>query len=299
MAIGRRQLLIGGASSAALAVVGGAGGYGLVEDGVLPGKLRLDRMLGACGTRPPIPKVTPGAVVSGSFRSAARRGDEVGWSVAYPPGADPHAPLDVCVALHGRGGDHRFPFDFLPVQYVLADAVDRGATRPFAIAAVDGGSATNWHRRADGDDPEAMVTQELLPLLERRGLRTDRIGLWGWSLGGYGALLLASRLGPSRVAAVAASSPAIWRRYADVEAGTFDDAADFARNDLFGRIGALDAVPLRIDCGTDDPFASAVRTFRRRLTVAPAGGLTSGCHDGAFWSRAAPAELAFLGAHLT
>ena len=294
--MGRRELLIGGGALGVL-VLAGAGGVGLVEEGVLPGRSRLHRALGGCGSKAPVPDVEPGPVVSGSFTSVARSGADVGWSIAYPPGPD-DAALPVCVALHGRGSGHDWAFDTLSLQYVLADAVAKGTSPPFAIATVDGGDATNWHRRADGDDPPAMITDELLPMLSARGLDTDPIGLWGWSLGGFGALLLASDLGPSRVAAVAASSPALWATYSATQPGTFDDEADFQAHDLFARTGELDGIPLRIDCGTDDPFAGEARRLRSQLEPTPDGGLRPGCHDEAFWTRSAAAQLEFIGQHL-
>ncbi|MGZ4709952.1 MAG: alpha/beta hydrolase-fold protein, partial [Acidimicrobiales bacterium] len=237
MTISRRRLLVGGG---ALGVVAVAGGVGLVEEGVLPGRQRLHRALGGCGSMAPVPDAATGPVVSGTFTSTARAGKEVGWTIAYPPGSDERAALPVCLALHGRGSDHTWVFDVLSLQFVLADAVERGTSPPFAIASVDGGDTTNWHRRADGDDPPTMITDELLPMLSARGLDTGRVGLWGWSLGGFGALALATTMGPSRVAAVAASSPAVWATYGATQPGTFDDQADFAANDLFERTGLLD-----------------------------------------------------------
>jgi enterochelin esterase-like enzyme len=204
----------------------------------------------------------------------------------------------VCVVLHGRGEDHAWPFATLQLQRFLADGVQRRATPTFAIASIDGGDATNWHRRKNGDDPPKMITDEFLPRLAARGLRTDRFALWGWSLGGFGALLLASRLGPGRVAAVAAASPALWSAYGASGSGTFDGPADFAANNVASRTHALSAIALRVDCGRDDPFAGQVRKFRAAVTPTPAGGISDGCHDAGFWRSQAAAELAFVGTHL-
>ena len=261
-----------------------AGGFDLVEEGVLPGRQRLHRALGGCGSMAPVPDVEAGTLVSGTFTSAARAGAEVGWSIAYPPGSAEGDRLPVCVAMHGRGRDHRWAFDQLSLQYVLADAVGRGDSPPFAIASVDGGDSTNWHRRADGDDPPAMVTGELLAMLAGRDLDTARVGLWGWSLGGFGALLLASTMGADRVAVVAASSPAVWATFAASQPGTFDDEADFTANDLFDRTTELEGIPLRIDCGTDDPFADEVRGFGRDSTPR----LTAGFDPAATTRRSGP-----------
>ena len=55
-----------------------------------------------------------------------------------------------------------------------------------------------------------MVLNELIPMLNSQDLDTSRVGLLGWSMGGYGSLLLASdrlRRGGA-VTAVAATSAA-------------------------------------------------------------------------------------------
>jgi pimeloyl-ACP methyl ester carboxylesterase len=194
---------------------------------------------------------------------------------------------------------------------------------PFAAVAVDGGGSSYWHPRADGDDPLGMIVSEVLPRLARQGYQVDKIGLAGWSTGGYGALLLAERLErgqvepgqvepgqvtpgqvtPGRVAAVAVSSPAIFASYADAHAanaGSFDGAADFAANDVQSPAGlaALKRIPVMIDCGSSDPFAAQDTLLRSHLGTPP-GAISRGCHDQAFWRRHLPAELAFLGAHLT
>lgn len=169
-----------------------------------------------CGPDGSAPNVATGVLASGKFRSVARAGRTVGWTVAYPPGRA-GTGLPVCLVLHGRGADHAAAFQQLQMHKYLADAVRRGVP-PFALASIDGGAAY-WHPRVNGDDPQAMLLQEFLPLLARRGLLTNRFGLIGWSMGGYGALLLAERLGAIRVAGVAAASPALWTSAGDLRGG--------------------------------------------------------------------------------
>lgn len=291
-------MLAGGAAAAAVGVAGAAGAFVLVENRTLPGKLRLDTALGKCGQPLPLPVVQTGPVVTGTFASAAR-GRDVSWQLAYPPGFNLGAALPVCIALHGGSADAAWLFTGdMSLQYFLADAVTHRGSPPFVIAAADGGDAVNWHTRADGDDPQKMITGELLPKLADMGLRTQQIGLWGISLGGYGALLLGSELGPQRTAAVAVSSPALWREYSEAQPGRFDSQADFDEHSLFSRTGAFDGIPLRIDCGSSDPFAPAVEQFRRQLPVEPAGEIADGCHDTGFWTRQATAQLQFIGEYL-
>ncbi|HEY3682421.1 MAG TPA: alpha/beta hydrolase-fold protein [Streptosporangiaceae bacterium] len=294
----RRRALLAGLGGLAVVAAGGGGAYALVETDVLPGRVRLDRTLGRCGALPAPPPQTA-AVHEARYRSKRRR-TEVGWSLVHPSG-HPLRGLPVAVVLHGLGGDHASAVADLALDHYLGQAMARGVP-PFALLTVDGGG-TYWHRRASGDDPVAMVTDELLPHLRRLGLRTgpaDRIGLYGYSMGGYGALLAAERLGPARVAAVAAASPALFASYdaaRGADSGAFDDAADFARNDVMRALPRLRAIPAWVGCGRSDVFTEATERIRRRLT-APRGGISPGCHDTSYWRRTLPDVLAFLGRHL-
>jgi enterochelin esterase-like enzyme len=296
--VSRRAFLVGVAAAGGSVIALGAGAYALVEAEVLPGKYRMAELLGACGDGPTIPDVEPGPVVSGRFTSAARRGGEVGWSVVYPPGSVQGASLPVCLTFPGRGGHHTDAVDALHLDRHLAAAVLEQGVAPFALVALDSGDAVNWHRRADGDDPETMLTDELLPLLDAMGLATAAPALWGWSLGGTGALYLASTDLRPWVGAVA-SSPALWNRPGKWQPGTYDDDIDWERTSPWHRTPQLEGMPLRIDCGEDDPLVDDVRAFRDALDPTPAGGIEPGCHDSAFWMRMAPAQIAFLGEALS
>jgi S-formylglutathione hydrolase FrmB len=160
------------------------------------------------------------------------------------------------------------------------------------VASVDGGDFY-WHARKSGIDPGAMIIQELLPLLAGKGLATERIGLAGWSMGGYGALLLATELGPRRVAGVAAASAALWQSPGDSAPGAFDDSLDFARNDVFVRRPTLARMPVRLDCGRDDPFIVANRAFALGLPSA-AATFDDGGHDEQYWSAHAGSQMTWL-----
>jgi enterochelin esterase-like enzyme len=280
----RRSLLLS-AAGLGVAAVGG------LESGILPGRTRVHTALGLTGEDGVVPDASAGQTFRGTFRSAARR-TTVGWSLVYPYGHDPADKLPVVVVMHGRGGDHTSAVNDLGADRFLTSVVQNG-TPPFALATVDGGRDTYWHKRSTRDDPQLMVTSELLPLLAERGLRTDRYGVLGWSMGGYGALL-AARERDDRLVAAAAMSPALWRTVEDTAPGAFDGADDFATYRV--RAGDLRSVALRIDCGRDDPFAGAVRDLRRDL--AAAGGIQPGAHTAGYWRRMLPDQLRFLGGRL-
>ncbi|GAB3609485.1 alpha/beta hydrolase [Humibacter ginsengiterrae] len=290
----RRVALGTGIGIAAAAVLTGAGIA--VNENLLPGRSTMYRALGLDGPDGVVPSIAAGPVVAGSFVSAHMGGRRVGYEIAYPPGTKPGAELPVAVVLHGYGDDQRAAFSTsMRFDAYLAQAVR--SRKPFALASVAGGNGY-WHPREDGTDAGAMVVDELLPQLAARGLRTrpaDRVAFMGWSMGGYGALRLGGVLGNSRVAAVAVESPALWHTFGQAAKGAFDDAADFARNTVFGRQSDLAGVAVRIDCGTGDGFYPNVRDYVAGFSAHPAGGLEAGGHDPGFWRRLAPAQLAFVG----
>ncbi|MGE0779521.1 alpha/beta hydrolase [Mycolicibacterium sp.] len=234
---------------------------------------------------PPSPATAAPTYATGSFTSAARGGAVTNWIIARPPGQS--AALRPVILLHGKDSNAHTVMS-MGVEQFLADAV-RAGLPPFAMAAVDGGNGY-WHRRASGDDPGAMVLDEFLPLLAEQGLDTSRVAFLGWSMGGYGAMLLGSRLGAGRTAAICAVSPALWTSPGAAAPGAFDSAQDYTDNSVWGR-AALDEIPLRIDCGFDDPFYGATEQFIAQLSRPPAGGFSPGGHNAAFWSSQLTGEM--------
>jgi Putative esterase len=240
---------------------------------------------------PPPPVAAPAPMptkVSGSFVSAARGGIPTNYVIARPPGQI--APLRPVIALHGVRGSAKQVMSF-GVEEGLA-AMVRAGRPPFAVVSVDGGDSY-WHRRAGGEDAGAMVLNELIPMLSTMNLDTTRVGFIGWSMGGYGAMLLGARLGPARTAGICAVSPALYQSYTASTLGAFDSYDDWTRNTVFGQ-PALSTIPLRIDCGNDDRFAPATHQFIAQLRTPPAGGFSPGGHDEAFWRQQLPSELAWL-----
>ncbi|RDH80326.1 hypothetical protein DVS77_00405 [Mycolicibacterium moriokaense] len=228
--------------------------------------------------------------VSGSFVSAARGGVDTKWAIALPPGPHPR-PLRTVIALHGRDMDADGVMG-MGVEAGLAELAKAGYP-PFAVAAVDGGNGW-WHRRVNGEDSGAMVLQEFLPLLASKGLDTSRVSFIGWSMGGYGALLLGGALGPRRTAAICAVAPALFTDYGlALQERAFDGPADWFAYSVYGT-PALSEIPLRIDCGAEDRFFDATKQFVASLRRPPSGVSFVGGHDVAAWREKLPRELAWL-----
>ncbi|WP_427130937.1 alpha/beta hydrolase [Pseudarthrobacter sp. S9] len=237
-------------------------------------------------------------VTSGSFVSAFRPDISTGWSVAAPVLAGPAGQqmLPVAVFLHGTDSNNRFPFDVLGAQAVLQRHLGEGG-QPFAIASVDGGDSW-WHPRADGTDTQSMLLAEFLPLLAARGLDTGRLGLFGLSMGGFGVLLLASQGKIPGLRAVAAMSPAVWSAYDPQLEDAFDSPEDFAANDVFALRPQLEALPKRIDCGTEDALLATVQDYVSALPGPIEGGFQPGGHEEVYWRLILPEVLAFLARNL-
>src|SRR5579875_2695795 len=203
--LSRRAVLRLGASAAA----GAVGAYALGAQLHSRRAVAVPVSMAATGVplAPPAPlEPAPAAaptMSTGSFVSAARGGVTTNWAIARPPGQT--KALRPVIALHGKGSDASTVMAG-GVEQGLAQAVNAGLP-PFAVVAVDGGGSY-WHKRASGEDSGAMVLDELIPMLGGQNLDTSRVAFLGWSMGGYGALLLGGRLGPAHTAAICAVSPA-------------------------------------------------------------------------------------------
>jgi S-formylglutathione hydrolase FrmB len=295
--ISRRSVVI---ASSVLGAAGGTGLWALLANArLVPGRGVVDNALGRCDIVSAPPEAQPGPIVRASFFSA-HRSRSVGYLLAYPPKVTPGTALPVCLLLHGWGGSYRDPFEQIGYHRLLAGAVAVGVP-PFVLASVDGGQ-TYWHPRAGGDDPLGMLTDDFPIVLAQHGLPVDRFGVFGYSMGGYGALLAASAA-PRRFVAAVANSPTIWRSYEEahqVNAEAFDSEQDWRGwGDLRTRIGDLKGVAVRVDCGESDSFEPAISSLQEQFPDPGTVHVTKGCHDHAFWRSMAPDQLKLIGTTLS
>ena len=207
--------------------------------------------------------------------------------------------------LHGYGDSHVDALFGLSPAQALALRVGGAPLPPMALVTVDGG--TGYWNPHPGDNPQAMLTDEVIPLCQRRGLGgSQRVGVMGISMGGYGALLLAEKR-PDLIGAAAAISPAIWTSYAQARAanaGAYASAADFAADDAVTHAARLARVKVRVASGFADPFYPGVQALARALPEDPGGEpaavtFAHGCHDNSFFTAQVPPSLAFLARQLT
>jgi pimeloyl-ACP methyl ester carboxylesterase len=219
--------------------------------------------------------------VSGHL-SSRYTGASMGWTISTP--GHGQRPRAIVYCLHAKGGGHRMAFDSIRVPQVAASL-----GIPIAVAAVDGGRDSYWHRRADGSDALAMLLKEFVPLVRARVGHLPQ-ALMGWSMGGYGALLAAERAS-RQFQAVSVASPALWLTPGATAPGAFDSPANFYANDVFTGVDALRTMAVAVFCGTGDPFYPATRHLVSLMDFPHLARFGPGMHDPRYWRRVAPAQL--------
>jgi hypothetical protein len=290
-----RRWVLAGAGMTALGISGV--GASMVAD-VLPGGAQLRRLLRLDGGDPGVPDVPPGDVRVERLASRAR-GRDVDIAVVAPYGVAAEG-LPACVALHGRGSSAR---DMLALGLPrFLTAAIRSGIAPFALVAVDGNDAY-WHCRDAGDDPQAMLRDELPGWLAARGLAPADAGrpgaALGISMGGFGALLHARARAEHPLRCVAVVSPAVFGTWQDVvDKNVFRDRADWESQEPLRHLEATAGQALGVWCGTEDPFVGAARRLARSAR-ASVGAFAAGAHTAGYWHRVLPDVLRFVGARLS
>ena len=200
-------------------------------------------------------------------------------TAAIPHGGGSGRPL--LVFLHGRGRDGNESNSNGAFYAALRALGDRAPDVVFPNA----GDHSYYHRRASGDWTRYILDEVIPRAVARLNADPRRIAIGGVSMGGFGAFDVA-RAQPSAFCAVGGHSAAMWLRGADTAPGAFDDATDFARNDLVALARARGRAPwgrarLWLDGGTADPFRTADEAFANALHVRirhwPGG------HDSDYW----------------
>lgn len=209
-------------------------------------------------------------------------GRDTKWRIELPSAA---TPKSLVIMLHGAGHTADRAFE----EMDLSPHVEKLG---IAIAAVDGGS-TWWHWR-DGVDGLSMVTKDLVPAALAAAKLPDstRIGLTGYSMGGYGALLVASELGQQRVRGIIAHAPALFLN-ARESPHAFDGQSEFDEFSVWDRVDRLKDIPMWIDCGTEDPFIDNDRRFAAMVPKAKTT-FEAGDHDTSVWRPHLAAQFEWL-----
>ena len=117
------------------------------------------------------------------------------------------------------------------------------------------------------------------------------------------AALNLARLHPRRFCAVGGHSAALYKSFGASAPVAFDNAADFARNDVFkaARQTRFNRLPVWIDVGVDDPFHDADAAFvslLRARGVSVTYDVWPGGHTASYWKAHMAAYLSFYASAL-
>ena len=224
-----------------------------------------------------------------------------------PPGNEARPLL---VLLHGRRGRSRLAW-LLPArsgpESMLSDALFTGlarlGTRAPVVVFLNGGGDSYYHDRHDGPWAKMIVREAIPDAVRRFGTTGRRVAIGGISMGGFGAFHLAA-VDRHAFCAVGGHSAALWQSAGATAPGAFDDAADYARNDVFAaaRHGAFDHQrALWLDTGSDDPFRAADAAFAtllRHRGLKVAYHVWPGGHTSSYWRAHLAVYLRFYAAAL-
>jgi S-formylglutathione hydrolase FrmB len=249
---------------------------------------------------------TQGATVvqySLASKLLGRHLDEVG---IVPPGEGTRPLL---VFLHGRHdprprsapNSRKSGPETMLSDALFAGLAQLGPDTPVVVL-LNGGQHSWYHDRRTGRW-SSMILDEAIPDAVRRfHTAPGRVAIGGISMGGYGALHLAA-LRPHEFCAVGGHSAALYERFGASAPVAFDDAADFARNNVFTAAlqGRFTRLPVWIDSGTRDPFRKADAALASRLRARGARvthHVWAGAHSPYYWRTHMAAYLRFYASAL-
>jgi S-formylglutathione hydrolase FrmB len=224
-------------------------------------------------------------VLPRTFRSESL-GREVRYVADLPPSyAKGDRRYPVVYALHGLFEDSSF-WESRGLAALMAEARQGSAVRDFIVIAVDG--ENSFFVNNPGGRYQDLVTRDLIAHVDatyRTVPRREARGLWGVSMGGYGALRIALSE-PDRFGVVVTHSamlllkpPTAAEGAGRMQLAAFHrvfgepiDPARWAANDPLAIVATADPrrVPaLSLDCGAQDRYGLAAghREMERRLTA--------------------------------
>ncbi len=232
------------------------------------------------GCSSPAPVNTQGARISHVTIDSRFVHGAMPLTLVTPAGGGAHRPL--LVFLHGVDYDHNS--QLTDQLFAALHALGPGAPD----IAFPEGDKSYWHDRADGAWGSYVVDEVIPKALMVLDADPRRVAIGGISMGGFGAYALA-RLDPGRFCAVGGDSAAIWPTFTspNVDSRAFDNAGDFARNDV---IAAARANPklyghaqLWLDVGAQDPsFVAGDEQLANALHIHL--HTWPGVHDLGYWN---------------
>ena len=224
------------------------------------------------------------------------------WTLTYPAGHTAEDHLPVALALHSSYGNATEMLG-LGMPDRLDALIAAGKTPAFALASID--SMNGFYEKKGGRDYGKVVSDEFLKLLTERGLNTARLGIIGWSMGGWGAFRLAQHELHNKVRVISAiSTPCYpnWKTWPSYEREDMTKA-QFLANNFYHHPKLLAKPRISIFCGTSDGFYKGNKAFAKVLDKAkgvrkPRTHFSSGGHSRTYWESVLDPALTHIGRYL-
>lgn len=195
-------------------------------------------------------------------------GQDIPIKVYLPPGYETGtARYPVVYNLHGGGGSPERQWD--RTRKTLTDAMDNNRVHPVIYVFVNGLGNTNFVNNREGKQIERSLVTELIPFVDKT-YRTiaNRAGraVDGFSMGGYGALMLAFR-NPELFASVVSYGAAL---VIGADDKNYRDAAHFSEYDpkaltVKNKAALLKNLRIRMVCGDSDWLFTSNVKFKAHL----------------------------------
>jgi enterochelin esterase-like enzyme len=240
-------------------------------------------------------------VVGGSFSSTYTHLLH-NWTLTYPTGHIEGEYLPVALALHSSYGnaDEMIGLGF-PER--LDALISAGKTPPFALASID--SMNGFYEKKGSRDYGKVVAVEFLKVLRDRGLNTSRLGIIGWSMGGWGAFRLAQHELHNKVRVISAiSTPCYssWKTWPSYERADMTKAQFTAAN-FYHHPGLLAKPQIYMFCGKSDGFYKGNKAFAKVLDKAkgvrkPKTHFSAGDHSRDYWQSVLDPALTHIGRYI-
>jgi S-formylglutathione hydrolase FrmB len=231
--------------------------------------------------------------------------------------ADKARTFPVLYFFHGLGDNEQF-FVHSGAWNLVEDMREKGELKDFLIATPDARSTFYINAREGKAGYEDFLLQEFFPYIEKHyrvAIGRANRAISGISMGGYGALYLASRH-PQLFSSVSAHSAALIEKLpnflagaqpnsprARVLGGAFGNPPDpvfwQAHNPIvIARTASLAHLSIYFDCGDQDDFgfeagAIALDKILTSRKIPHEFHIYTGRHDAAYFAEHLPASLAF------
>ncbi|MFN4146482.1 MAG: DUF4038 domain-containing protein [Runella sp.] len=199
---------------------------------------------------------------------SALNGQDIAIKVYLPPQyTNSTERFPVVYNLHGGGGSPERQWD--RTRKTLTDAIENKRVKPMIYVFVNGLGNTNFVNNKDGKQIERSIVEELIPFIDRNyrtiANRTGR-AIDGFSMGGYGALMVAFR-NPTLFSSVVSYGAALVIGASDKN---YRDAAHFAEYDpraltIKNRAAILKNLKIRMVCGDSDWLFTSNVKFKAHL----------------------------------